>query len=819
MVGILGPMGQRIHPSCQSVFWGKVSMSRSISSKADLLLLVLVMLLAGLPGPVAAQSDSAVTMTVQPLLGGHVKYGEWLPLRVTLVNEGGDLTTELRAEVANSGGQIVYAVAVPLPAAARKQVDLYVLPPTFAQSIPVRLVQGEEVLAEVQVAVTTHAQNECLVGVVAPDTDAFAALANVTLPNRGRTWLVPLVLDELPERAEALRSLDGLILTGVDTTALTPAQGEALAAWVELGGRLLVGGGAGAQRALTGLPADLQLVELGALSDLEALPELEDWAGESIRVSGPFAAAFPVDYQGWPLIGSAARPLLIQQALGDGWVGYLALDPTGSPFDAWGGTGEFWQKLLEPGSALPANVPVDIPRRMLESEQMNYALSNLPALDLPSIRWLGLLFGVYLVLIGPVNYLALRRLRRLDWAWVTIPLLTLIFSAGGFGLGYLLRGSDVIVNQISIVSLSRDGERAAARSYVGLFSPTREEYDVRVGDDALISPLTLDPSRWGGPVSNVSTLSVLQGDPAQLRGLGVNQWSMQSFQAETWLDTRAISIDADLSIDGERVRGTIRNDTGRPLRDVVLLSGRRFVRLGDLEVDQELDVSLPLQGGQTGAAFPWVLFESYFQGPSAPPREVILRQSILEAYFHTNWGLPALSSDLTLLAWSDLSPCAVDVPGVRANQMQTTLLVSELPLPIADGQVNLPPGLISGRVIEWQNEAGECGSGGQVYLGRGWATIEYRLPLELAHMQIAALTVFPTVDGGVFGNLPAVSLYDWSAEDWVEMGQLAVNQAHTIPNPSRFVNPVDGALRLRVQEGQGSCYFYDLGLEGTLSAH
>lgn len=85
---------------------------------------------------------------------------------------------------------------------------------------------------------------------------------------------------------------------------------------------------------------------------------------------------------------------------------------------------------------------------------MSSALSQLPSLDLPSVRGLGILLAIYIALVGPVNYLLLRWFRRLHWAWITIPLLTLIFSAGSFGIGYAMRGTDLILNHIAVVEPS-----------------------------------------------------------------------------------------------------------------------------------------------------------------------------------------------------------------------------------------------------------------------------------------------------------------------------------------------------------------------------
>ncbi len=789
-----------------------------------LVLGMMMMLLLSSLGPVWAQ-DSGVTMTVTPYLGGHVKYGEWLPLRVDLSNAGDELNAEVRAEIASSSSRSLYAAPVSLPAGARKQVDLDVLPPHFAQAVTVQLFDGERVLGQVDVSITPHPQNEYLIAIAAAEGDALAPLSGLSLPGRARVQLVPLSLAQLPDRVEAWRSLDLLILNGVDTSPLTSAQAQALQAWVEGGGRLVLGGGAGAGRTLAGLPEPLRPVQLGETVELSDLGPLVDFAGLPVQVPGPFLAALPAEYQGWPVIDHNQTPWLVQQGVGEGWIAYLALDPALSPFDAWAGALPFWRKLLEPDAAFPTNLPYDISPRVLESEQMGYALSNLPALDLPSVRGLGLLLGLYVLLVGPVNYVVLRRLRRLDWAWVTIPALTLAFSLGGYGLGYRLRGSDVIINQISIIPLSPEEGRLAVRSYVGLFSPTRTSYNVRVGGDALISALSQDPARWGGPY-NQGSLNVLQGEPALVRGLGINQWSMQTFRAESWLEASQLlgegetsGIDAALRIEGDQVRGTLRNGLQRPLQDVVLVSGQRFARLGDLEVGQELEVEAPLEGGGVGPPLPWALFEAYFQGPNPPSRQVNLRQSILEAYFHTNWGgQMAPFSDLTLLAWSDISPLEVEAAGVRATREQTTLVVARLPLPVVDGRVSLPSGFLSGRLMEMEEEAGECGPSGQVYLARGRVALDYQLPSGLRGLDPTRLTLHVGTDGGFANTLPRLSLYDWEAGEWQVLEGVEVGQVFELSEPDRFLNPASGTLRLeaRGDELQGYCYQFDIGLEGEL---
>jgi hypothetical protein len=775
---------------------------------------LLIIILAGALMPMPARAQHAgVEMRVTPAMSGHVRYGEWLPLHVHLTNDGEDVDAELQAEVSGSTGRATYAAQAPLPAGARKEVILYVQPPSFAQTVNVRLVSGEQILAEADVDITTHPRSTYLIATLAATPDAFAPLNALTLSGRDRVELLPLNLDTFPARAEVLRSIDCLILSGLDTSSLTSAQAHALETWVEQGGRLLIGGGVAARRTLAGLPEALRPVELGEMVELAALDGLADFVTHPVQVPGPFAATLPQEVQGLVLIEEGNRPILVQAPLGDSWVGYLALDPAASPFDAWAGTLPFWRRMLEPGAALEANTPRDVPVRVLESEQMSHALTNLPALELPSARWLALLLGLYIALVGPINYLVLRRLHRLDIAWVTIPTLTILFSVAGYGMGYSHRGNDVIINQVSILPLYPGNESVSARSYVGLFSPTRRSYDVWIEGDALIGPLLQSGRSYD---AGSEALSILQGEPALVRGLAINQWAMQSFQAETQLGGMAGAVETGLAVDQNGVHGTITNHLEHSLEDVILVFGNRFALLGDVDAGQEVEVDMAFEGDVGGIPFPWALFEQSHQQAGEPSTEFQIRRSVLEALFHTNWGSPLAPSNPMLLAWTDLNPLEVEVSQVRVSHETTTLLVYHMPLPTAEGHVELPLGVLTGRGIEFEGEAGECGPSGEVFLSRGQAILEYTLPANVRGILPSRLTFQVTADGD--REAPQVAFYDWSQGDWEELDPVELDAVHIVSDPHRFVGRVGGGIRLRVsQESRsGACYHFNLGLEGDL---
>jgi hypothetical protein len=119
-----------------------------------------------------------------------------------------------------------------------------------------------------------------------------------------------------------------------------------------------------------------------------------------------------------------------------------------------------------------------------DDSQVVQAVYQLPSLALPPITGLLVILGAYILIIGPINYLILKRLDRRELAWVTMPVLVLAFAAASFGYGSILRGTDVVINEIAIVRGAPDATEATANVYFGIFSPTRSTYQVDVPQGA-----------------------------------------------------------------------------------------------------------------------------------------------------------------------------------------------------------------------------------------------------------------------------------------------------------------------------------------------
>jgi hypothetical protein len=772
-------------------------------------------------------------MEVEAAFDGHFKYGEWLPVWVRLENDGPDLEAEVRVRVPGRSGATTFAAPAALPTGSRKLIPVYVLPNNFSHALEVELVAGGEVLLAQEIPVEPQPNINYQVGLVVPERGALALVMGASLPGRERPkTLVDLSPAGLPERAEGLYSFDTLILNDTDTSTLTPEQKTALETWVRQGGHLVIGGGLGARRTVAGLPGGLlPLLPYGEV-ELESVSALADFAGsEAVRVPGPFVAATGQEAEGRTLVAQGDLPLVRQRAVGAGKVDFIALDLATSPFDAWAGTTAFWEELLLPGAAYPDWLPPDMSARQMKAGRMAYALSSLPALDLPSIRGLGLLLILYVVIVGPVNYLVLRWRKRLHWAWVSVPLITVVFSAGAFGVGYALRGTDLILNKIAVIEVGSD-RTAKITSYLGLFSPARQSYEIEVKDRSLLSPLTPDYNPWGPSSAGAGgDIVFVQGEPSHVRGLAVNQWSMQTFMTEG-VQPDFGAIDADLKFEGEALAGTIRNETPYTLKDTVLVLGNHFVRMNDLGPGQETPVNLELSNPteRFGQPLSFQLFEDQLgqPGPSGPPREAEVKRTVVENVLNNNVGVSLTPSTnplgsegaafrgLAFLGWSDEAPPDVRVAGRAPGQKTTALLYAPLSYHLPEkGNLSMPPGLIPGTLVKLPIDGGPCGpDAASLYLGQGEAVFEFQLPDETRDIRVDEIKLIIGTDGGGWWQPPDTAVYDWGRETWFALSDpvLGVN---VVSDAATMVSD-DGLVRVRMSadSNQGGCLYLELGLEG-----
>jgi hypothetical protein len=787
------------------------------------------------------------------LLAGHVRPGAWAAVVVHVENDGPAITGEIRIR-SNQQGRSQYGRVIELPNGARQDHTLYAQTALFGSRLNIDFVSDGQTLLTRDVQVRSHDAYAPIVAIVAerPEGIQGGVADGARNPNFQAPQIITLTVADLPERVEAWSAVDRLVWQDVDAATLTAGQAEALRLWLGAGGRLVILGGTTGVGPVQGFPEDLlpfrpdRTVDV-APADLAGLLGILPADAASVPALGGTLA------RGTVLARSGDLVIAAQSTVGQGAVALVGLNPA-EPWIAGSDAGRsLWRRLL------PASQDGNLnPLVIANDSGLVGALQNLPAVDLPPIEQLFLLLFAYVALIGPINYVVLRRLDKREWAWVTMPVLVLVFAVVSYGMGAALKGSDVIVNQIAIVRAAQGTERGLGQVYIGIFSPTRQSFDVRIPGGALLS----NPTSLAEFGQAEQPLDVLFGDPSRLRNFDVGFGVLRGFRAEAPADAPAIA--SDLHVSQGKLQGTITNNSDAPLQHAAVTYGGGVAVLPELGAGETRSIEIDTATFNSfGTQLSERIFGSGFTRDVEQQRAILTRRTVIDLL--TDYGSRMRGSSLgtpTLLAWQPRSAIDVEIGGDTPNRVGESLYI--VPLGAAmDAQAVFNDQMLTKTVLD--STAGEWAEGNSMYLGRGMMTIEARpqglaglfrassleivltqgefLPMRGTGQLLEPLPdaeqpdqedpVGPATGGGggggggggdvpgkgdFFDQLPELQLWDHTAGKWFEFPHLSGARNYTV-SADRFVD-TSGSVRARMinrgVSGEQMYFQWLVRLQGTI---
>jgi hypothetical protein len=780
-------------------------LSRAVPRAAAAIVLVAI-LLAALAG--SASAADTIAIEARALVGGRFEAGGWAALAVSLANDGPPVTGYLAAD--SEDGTVRHLVE--LPAGSRKQVAFYVRPASFARTITVRFEASDGApLAITEVGVRVL---ERTTGHVALVGDGGGNLRpQLIARSAGLPEPIPMTAADLPDRPEPLRGIETLIWAA-DSTSVTEAQRLSLERWIAAGGQLVVLGGPDWQARAAAF-AELLPVEAMTAVDDASLGPLANWIG----APPPDGAATLTTSVGAlrdgavSLVSSDDGALFASIGRGAGRVAWLGVDLATEPFRAWPGAPLLWTRVVpDDRLAIQFGGP-----GLLEEEVANLmtqALSNLPALEVPPAELLLAVIVGYILLIGPISYIVLRRLDRRELAWITAPLLVLVFSAGSYGIGASMKGSDIIVNEIAVARSTTGGTAASVSSFAGIFSPSRSTYDLTVRGDALFSALQ-NTAFGGGVATTPLTYATEQGDPSHLRGLAVSVFGLQAVRAETIVPyTPALHVEWSFTIGS--IEGTITNEGSASMEDVAVISQGGGVLVGSLAPGASRAFTLSVRNLNGSSASDMVYGPANFDPTSgAAQRQMQVRRQVIDALVGYGGGGPGRFGEAGggidrgpfIIGWqADASLMPVEVDGHEVQRYAQAVEVLSGRPRLGPGAVSVEPIQMATEVVSTAGEASES-EPGYVSLANGEVVFQVSLPLEANGLAPSRVTLIATNDasailfnqGNVQSLLPSgfrMSVFDVVTQDWLDVGDLSKRGRFDLESPASVM---DSAGRILVR--------------------
>jgi len=451
---------------------------------------------------------------------------------------------------------------------------------------------------------------------------------------------------EFPSSALLLAGYTTVVIDRFDSASLSETQVQALRDFVGFGGTLVVAGGSDWRSTIAPLPADLLPVRPQSTASLPLAP-LATLSGAAADARAVPAAAGSLAPGARSLLdGPGGVPLVAELPSGAGKVVELAYDPSGdgtdqTPYAALGWT----QALGRSIEQVPGSTPMAT--SLLGPDPTFTAL--LPAADsapLPPLWLMGLLILLYVGIVGPLGYLAVRRrLARPTLFWVSVPLSAALFTGAFYLAGTALQGN-LQDHEIQVVRVGT-GHTVNVLEYHRILFLHRGGHQVMPGPSSLVAPLTLETFRVTGSTCERCT-SVLGGlasggenvawDPEQslIDERGVVYGSVRVVAA-SGLERAPIGLDAHLSIQGGHVQGTVANPGPAP---VLLLeaftSDGQAVHRADLApgvaAGDRITVDAPLaaaDGGTQAATAEQALLRAV-AGDSIPQRGQVILVGLMQ---------------------------------------------------------------------------------------------------------------------------------------------------------------------------------------------
>ncbi len=762
--------------------------------KSIAILLLIAALALALPSMCAA-AQGELTFAVQAGYDGYYRANAWMPVRVIVSNEGPDIEGQIQVSRGDGTQDITYSQPALLPTHSRKAFTLYVLADPGIRTIDVRLLEGERTLAKETARVQPIGDQDFFYAVVSDDGSALNYLA--ALPPRGnrRVHVAHLALSDLPLQGRALTAIDMLVLHRPDSSAISAAQRDALRGWVAMGGHLVICGGPNAQATAAGM-GDLLPVTLNGSETTSDISELGEYAGIPLvtQVRAVVARVVPATEDAQVLAGAPDRPLLIRRTLDSGHIDYLALDPDLEPMRTWIGNDSLWPKLTF-GSTLSERLGQDSGWHNISA-----ALANLSGVAVPSVLLVAGFLVLYVGIVGPLNFLILKWVDKRALAWVTVPILILLFSCAAYLIGFFSRGRKVIVSEVSIVRAHSESQTAVVDSYLGLYSPARRSYDVRLPDRTLARSQSF-PYYGMGSVSQ-DEIAVEQGTPSYLRDLQIDVGEMRTFGMQAVLPWGGVEAELTVTPVGGQyhIEGTITNHTKSTIQDCVLLFESQPVHIPDLDPGGTQSISADIKAGYYLP--PYQLVEDlagYSSLTTKERREQERRREVLYGTFlyapTPLGGTTRRLEGITLLGWLSASPQPVEVIGASTATHATTMLLAQLPYTPGDADMVLLPL----RSLEWQHTgSGHAPSPYEIFRDITDEEFVFRLPSEARGLDIDQLLLHvDTVPEMSYSMVPEIQIRDATTGAW-EVHNTLQWGPNEILLPERFVDE-EGQIAVKVR--------------------
>ena len=272
---------------------------------------------------------------------------------------------------------------------------------------------------------------------------------------------------------------------------------------------------------------------------------------------------------GKTLISVESQDLAVRTPLAAGsvvWTAFTPADRTlalaASPLrDA------LWRRLL-PAAPVEDPAAEQYDRRLLNAAEIFSRFNARVMRKHVGVGWLLLFAFIYIAVIGPLDYILVRRLGWPALTWLSYPALIAGFALLGAWYSNNIRVVKMTAREITFLDVASGRTHQRVQGYAGIVSPRNNVYTVApAGRRELIEPITGESEGTAGTLGRSPRLGLSDNAPPQL-AIGIPVNTVRTFYIDGVRDADAPL----LTITREQNAWVIENNTGARIEDAAIVT-------------------------------------------------------------------------------------------------------------------------------------------------------------------------------------------------------------------------------------------------------
>lgn len=535
---------------------------------------------------VVSAVDNKYNMNIKVSYGveGRYKINSKTPINVVITNNGVNFQGKIQIETLVSDTNKYDLNTESINVAENTTKSLwYNL--NIVKRFKIRLItEKNEVVHEETVDINRGRLNDedILVGVLTDDFNGLNYISSLDLKNDYNTEnrkIVPVTISKelIENNAKSLDTIDMIIINNYDTTKLMQDNINKIDQWVSNGGTLIVGTGENYKKVLGGIngkiingtfsEATLKNINVGESSEKVLAINMD--IKESIG-----------------LLTDKDRSLINKVIKKNGQVIIFPWDLASKELANLKENNLIW-------APVTSGVNNTIGKNEENLWNITSLLSKVKDVRLPSFQLMIILFVLYILIVGVLIYIVLRRLNKRDYVWILIPIISIGFTILIYFIGSNSRIQDIIANKINIISIDAEG-KTKAESYLGILTAKVRKVVIEEPEDVNLN-LIEDINNYYGYgneyISNENATmrlnTIKEGDKIYYNFNEISSLNPEIFRVNN-LNVRFEPLENDLKFSNGKLTGYIINKLDCDIKKLVVVTPYRVWDLGNLASGEKI---------------------------------------------------------------------------------------------------------------------------------------------------------------------------------------------------------------------------------------